>query len=64
MTRLILFFLSLSVWLPIGAQQITGVVTDAETGEPIPFASVVYQGHHVAVVSDINGSYVIPRHEG
>ena len=64
MTRLLLFFLSLSVWLPIGAQQITGVVTDAETGEAIPFASVVYQGHHVAAVSDINGRYVIPRHEG
>ena len=64
MTRLILFLLCLSAWLPLGAQQITGVVTDAETGEAIPFASVVYQGHHVAVVSDINGQYTIPRHEG
>ena len=52
------------VWLPLGAQQITGVVTDAETGEAIPFASVTYKGHHVAAVSDIDGKYVIPRHEG
>ena len=65
MTRLIIvLFLSLSVWLPLGAQQITGVITDAETGEAIPFASVVYQGHHVAVISDVNGQYTIPRHEG
>ena len=64
MTRITIFLLSLLVWLPLSAQQITGVVTDAETGEPIPFASVVYQGHHVAAVSDINGQYVIPRHEG
>ena len=64
MTRFALFLLSLLVWLPLGAQQITGVITDDETGEAIPFASIVYQGHHVAVISDVNGQYTIPRHEG
>ena len=64
MIRLFLFLLSLLAWLPLKAQQITGVVTDAETGEAIPFASVTYKGHHVAVVSDIDGQYVIQRHEG
>ena len=34
------------------AQQIRGVVTDAETGDSIPMVSVIYRGHHVAVVSD------------
>ena len=62
MIRLVFFLLSLMVWLPVDAQQMTGVVTDAETGEAIPFASVVYQGHHVAAVSDASGRYVIPRH--
>ena len=46
------------------AQVIQGTITDAETGDSIPFASVIYQGHHVAVVSDVNGHYRIARHEG
>lgn len=46
------------------AQQIRGVVTDAETGDSIPMASVIYKGHHVAVVSDVSGRFTIDRHEG
>ena len=64
MTRFLLFLLLLSAGLPLGAQQITGVVTDAETDKAIPYASVVYQGHRITAVSDENGRYVIPRHEG
>ncbi len=48
----------------IHAQQITGTITDEETGEPIAFASVVYKGHHIAVISNIDGIYKINRHEG
>ena len=54
----LLFCLSLS------AQQIRGTITDGETGETIPYASVIYKGHHVAVISDIDGKYTIGRHEG
>ena len=50
--------------LSVNAQQIKGTVTDAENGDSIPFASVVYEGHHIAVVSNINGQYSIARHEG
>ena len=46
------------------AQNISGVVSDAETGECIPYASVIYKGHHVAVVADIEGRYTIARHNG
>jgi len=46
------------------AQQIRGVVTDAETGDSIPMVSVIYKGHHVAVVSDVSGRFTIDRHEG
>ena len=46
------------------AQNISGVVSDAETGECIPYASVIYKGHHVAVVADIEGRYSIARHNG
>ena len=46
------------------AQQIHGTITDAETGDTIAFASVVYKGHHIAAISDYNGQYKIDRHEG
>lgn len=52
--------------VPSVAQQttITGVVTDAETGESIGYASVVYKGHKIAVVSGTDGRYSITRHNG
>ncbi len=48
----------------VSGQQLRGTVTDAETGDSIPFASVVYEGHHVAAVSSYNGRYSIERHDG
>ena len=48
----------------VNGQRITGVVTDAETGDSIPMVSVVYKGHNVAVISSVNGQYSIARHEG
>ena len=62
-----LFFLSIllvAFCLTSAAQFITGTVIDAETGEGIPYASVVYKGHNVAVISDENGHYRIDRHNG
>ena len=50
--------------LPLSAQQIKGTITDGETGESIPYASVIYKGHNIAVISDIDGQYAIGRHEG
>ena len=51
--------------LPLSAQQqLTGVVTDAETGEPIPSASLIYKGHNVAKVADLNGRFTIENHAG
>ena len=44
--------------------QITGQVTDAQTGESIPFASVQYKGHNIGVVSDLEGHFHIARHNG
>ena len=61
----ILFVLLLLLCLPISGQQVLrGVVSDAETGECIPYASVVYKGHQVAVVCDVEGRYSVARHEG
>ena len=50
--------------LTVSGQQIHGTITDAETGDSIPYASVVYKGHNVAVASNANGQYTITRHEG
>ena len=51
--KTLLLLMLLMMVVPSVAQQttITGVVTDAETGESIGYASVVYKGHKIAVVS-------------
>lgn len=43
--------------------QIKGEITD-EDGYPIPNASAIYKGHHIAVVSDLSGRFTIARNEG
>ncbi|WP_420148562.1 DUF5686 family protein [Spirosoma sp.] len=39
--------------------KVTGLVTDANTGEPIPFASVALVGRRVGVVTDMQGRYTL-----
>lgn len=43
--------------------QITGEIYD-EDGYPIPLASAIYRGHHVAEASDMDGKFTIARHNG
>ena len=43
--------------------QITGEIYD-EDGYPIPLASAMYRGHHVAEASDMDGKFTIARHNG
>ncbi len=38
---------------------VKGVVKDAETGEPVPFASVVVKGTMTGVVTDVDGAYEV-----
>lgn len=45
------------------AQKITGQVVDNE-GYAIPYASITYRGHHIAVSSDIDGKFSIEKHPG
>lgn len=49
--------------LTISAQQITGQIVDKD-GYAIPYASVSYKGHHIAVSSDIEGKFSIDQHAG
>lgn len=44
--------------------QITGVVTDAVTGDTLAYPSVSYKGHKVAVSGNAQGRYSIERRNG
>lgn len=44
--------------------QIKGVVTDSETGDPIPYLNVYYDGKGVGTITDIDGQYTISVHSG
>ena len=54
-----LFFFTVS-----HAQQLTGVVIDKQTGDSIPFASLIYKGNHVSVAGEADGTFSIVRHNG
>ena len=62
MQKKILFFLFF-VFLQFSQifAQIQGVVKDASTGEPIPFASVFYEGKGVGVLTDLDGHFVVDK---
>ena len=53
-------FLLLAV---VAKAQITGEIYDSD-GYPIPLASAIYKGHHVAEASDLDGKFKIARHNG
>jgi hypothetical protein len=40
-------------------QKITGQVTDASTGEPLPGVSVSIEGTTLGVITDVSGNYII-----
>ena len=65
--RLFVLIYTLLLGMAIHAQQslqITGVITDEETGDSISFASIVYKGHNISTVANVFGQYTIPRQEG
>ena len=55
-------FLLLALTVAVKAQ-ITGEIYDSD-GYPIPLASAIYKGHHVAEASDLDGKFKIARHNG
>ena len=62
--KLLLFIIYILSFSGAAAQTLTGTIQDAETGEAVPMASCIYQGHGVAVISDAEGKFSIPRHNG
>ncbi|MBN3581994.1 carboxypeptidase-like regulatory domain-containing protein [Algoriphagus aestuarii] len=60
MIRALLFLVSFLFLTEASAQfQIKGKVTDAETGDPIPFASVLLKGTTIGMNTDFEGNYIL-----
>ena len=57
MKRTLLSFLFLTLAIAASAQttRVRGAVRDAETGEPIPFASVYFDGTTIGISTDLEG---------
>ena len=64
MVKRLFFLLVLCMGVVKLSAQIQGVVTDSETGEPIPYLNVYYEGKGVGVITDIDGNYSIGAHAG
>ncbi|MBN1597187.1 MAG: carboxypeptidase-like regulatory domain-containing protein [Bacteroidales bacterium] len=54
-------FLSLFISFGVLAQKtvISGIVTDEETGEPLPFVNIVFLHSHIGAISDFDGIFYI-----
>ena len=63
MRKIKLFLTVLSVLIASAAYAqnltVTGIVTDASNGEPVPFASVHEKGTMNGINTDVNGEYTI-----
>ncbi len=64
MKKTLLTFFVIIIAIGVKAQNITGQIIDASTGDSIPYASAIYKGHHVMVSSDGGGRFSIARHNG
>ena len=61
---ILLWVMCISCIANLMAQKIMGQVRDAETGESIPMAYILYKGHNLGVQSDIDGRFSIDRKIG
>lgn len=59
MKRLSLLIFLLVAITGVYAQKISGVVTNADTGEPVPFATIAVKGHTVGTNTDSDGKFAV-----
>ncbi len=65
MKFLLLLLLMLAQTVRMAAQNVTGKVTDADTGETLPFVNVYYEGRPGSGhPTDVSGKYSIPAEHG
>lgn len=61
MKRLHFFLLFALMGLWSSAQNVTGIITNLKTGEPIPYVTVHYEGKTIGTNSDFEGKYSVPK---
>ena len=61
--KLLFFVLFFSIF-SLQAKTITGTVTDASTGEPLPGVNIVIKGTNTGAVTDFDGKYTIEAQRG
>ncbi|HEY9005690.1 DUF5686 and carboxypeptidase-like regulatory domain-containing protein [Ohtaekwangia sp.] len=54
-----IFFLFLGSYCFAQDTVVKGKITDANSGDPIPFVNVIYQGTAIGTTTDFNGNYTI-----
>ncbi len=52
------------VWVANLAAQIHGVVIDADTGEPVPYLNVYYDGKGVGTTTNLDGEFAVKYYPG
>lgn len=63
--KILFLFLGLGFFLSASAQEmtVTGTVTDAETGEPLPGVTVVIKGTQQGAITQVDGTYSVQAPE-
>ncbi len=63
--KILFLFLGLGFFLNASAQEmtVTGTVTDAETGDPLPGVTVIIKGTQQGAITQPDGSYAVPAEE-
>lgn len=64
MKKWLMLLMMTFVFMVSNAQNISGRIVDASTGDSIPYASAIYKGHNVMMSSDAGGCFNIARHNG
>jgi TonB-dependent starch-binding outer membrane protein SusC len=61
MKKIMILLISISWMAPIVAQelQISGIITDSNSGETLPGVSIKAEGTNTGAISDVNGKYVL-----
>jgi hypothetical protein len=54
--------LFLSALCAAAPTRVSGVVTDAQTGEPLPYVSVIFVGTRIGTMTDSDGAFTIENH--
>ena len=52
------------MWTICTFAQIHGTVVDSETGDPIPYLNIYYDGKGMGTITDMEGRYSIEYHSG